>query len=78
MFRYTPYRGSVVLSIEVERIFFENQSKYVSQVICRNRRVFLVEIFVRSANYSFFGIFAMTCDVHRNKKCSIFHLFFKI
>ena len=22
-------------------------------------------------------IFAMTCDVHRSKKCSIFHLFFQ-
>ena len=36
-----------------------NRSKHSSQVICRNRRVVLVEIFIRSANYSFYDIFAM-------------------
>ena len=54
------------------------KSKHFSQIICRHRKVVLVEIFIRSANYLFYVIFAMTCDVHRNKKCSIFHLFLKI
>ena len=78
------HRGSVglqvELSIELERIFFEDKPKHFSQVMCRIGGLLcrkfhtLCKLFQYPSFCDIHCICKKTCDVHRNKKCSVFNL----
>ena len=59
----------------MEEIFFEDYSKHFRQVMCRNGLSFIFFVTDNFKIPSLRYICVKTHNVHRNKKCSVFHIY---